>query len=1080
MTTYYCSNTGSDSNPGTEAEPFLTIQHAMQYMAAGTILNVQPGTYAGFIVGWDDDAATGGDPLGYITGTAAAPIVIQATPGSSAGSVIIDSANSETAVGIHLEPGNSYVVINGFTITNTSGTITQSGIQVSSPNITISNCVVSGVTGWGVLTGGADYFTITGCTVTGTLEGEGGGSLTGHGIYCSNSSEYCTVSNCIVSDNQYTGIQFNGDGGVMTACLITGNVIYGNGQNAINCDGLQSSVISNNLIYNYARSGIVLFQIDASGPPTNNLIVNNTIWSGSSEGTAGAIAITNSGTGNTVLNNILFDPNYVYSISSSCISGFTSNYNAVLSGALIQDADNSDTETFATWKTSSGSPSTWPFETGQDANSITTSASATFLDSASNYQEKSTSPTVAAGTAADAPAADILGVPRCNGSGYDIGCYQIGTAVPAASVLHHETWDSASPPAMPSGWNAQTDIATTATGPTPISSPNMVQVASSSGAFYTATWGTRDGNSGNVAVQASGCDGTLVSAISGAFSAFGRSSASTTAYGSSTFYEAQCNLNTQTVALNKVVAGTSTTLASVSTTALDGGTWYVITLTCYKSYITVQLGRQVDGYYLGPYGAFGPGAVTLISLADSSITGSGYAGWSADSYASLSKVYGDDWYLSGLGSASGPPAPYTLVPTSVREPAQRRRPGRVWLPTGTPQGRSSPLAPQVCNTVRRKRRQIWTAASAGTGPPPSPPPALPVILRASSPRRLHGGFSYIADNAPNAPRPIQPHPWRPTIGGQPRRRGHVLVQTPVIAPPQGPPATGPLQWNASRRKKRVIFGQGFAQSFPAVADPMHGPLQWNVARRKQRVKFQQGFALPAPRRRPARRDRARSGGTSSAGGRTSPGAGPSAAQARRRPRAPRRRPTSRPGARTAISPTGGGVPATSGCRSDRRRARRRRDWCRGRPSRPRPRRADCTAARSTCRRTSRSRRRRSRRTFRSRSSAASRGGAAMRSSPGAGTDGAARAAAPVARDRRRTAAPARACLAPRRCRRSRRRLSRIRGSGSSADSRAGAAARMSATSCSSRRASRPTRRTCSRGRSLSGRTTAGGAAMALC
>ena len=54
----------------------------------------------------------------------------------------------------------------------------------------------------------------------------------------------------------YIGIHINGDiseGGVglVTHALIEGNRIYNNGQNGINADGLQSSVIQNNLIYGY-------------------------------------------------------------------------------------------------------------------------------------------------------------------------------------------------------------------------------------------------------------------------------------------------------------------------------------------------------------------------------------------------------------------------------------------------------------------------------------------------------------------------------------------------------------------------------------------------------------------------------------------------------------------------------------------------------------------------------------------------------------------------------------------------------------------------------------------------------------
>ena len=46
----YVSTTGSDSNPGTQAAPFLTIRRASQAATPGTIVHVAPGVYAGGFV----------------------------------------------------------------------------------------------------------------------------------------------------------------------------------------------------------------------------------------------------------------------------------------------------------------------------------------------------------------------------------------------------------------------------------------------------------------------------------------------------------------------------------------------------------------------------------------------------------------------------------------------------------------------------------------------------------------------------------------------------------------------------------------------------------------------------------------------------------------------------------------------------------------------------------------------------------------------------------------------------------------------------------------------------------------------
>ena len=44
-TTYYVSTTGNDTNPGTQTQPWKTIQKAADTMVAGDTVKIQPGTY---------------------------------------------------------------------------------------------------------------------------------------------------------------------------------------------------------------------------------------------------------------------------------------------------------------------------------------------------------------------------------------------------------------------------------------------------------------------------------------------------------------------------------------------------------------------------------------------------------------------------------------------------------------------------------------------------------------------------------------------------------------------------------------------------------------------------------------------------------------------------------------------------------------------------------------------------------------------------------------------------------------------------------------------------------------------------
>jgi hypothetical protein len=200
---------------------------------------------------------------------------------------------------------------------------------------------------------------------------------------------------------------------LVSNAVIANNFIYSNGQNAINADGLQNSVIENNLIYAYKNYGICLYRTDASGPSKDNVIVNNTITS-SLTGAGAAVRILNSGTGNTLLNNILLGgANITLRISANSLPGLVSDYNVVRN--LFQSEDTSATQSFAQWQA----------QMGQDLDSFIAIPADLFVDVAGNdYHLSATSPAIGAGTSNQAPALDLDGNPRPSDNGWDIGAYE--------------------------------------------------------------------------------------------------------------------------------------------------------------------------------------------------------------------------------------------------------------------------------------------------------------------------------------------------------------------------------------------------------------------------------------------------------------------------------------------------------------------------------------------------------------------------------------------------------------------------------------------------------------------------------
>jgi hypothetical protein len=128
-----------------------------------------------------------------------------------------------------------------------------------------------------------------------------------------------------------------------------------------------------------------------------------------------ALNIQNASTNNTVHNNILLNlhpSRGAIDISSNSLTGFTSDYNAVISRFTTNDGNS--LLTLAQWRTS----------TGQDMNSFVATASQLFVNTSSDFHLLSTAPAINAGTASFAPSVDLDGRARPHGATFDIGAYE--------------------------------------------------------------------------------------------------------------------------------------------------------------------------------------------------------------------------------------------------------------------------------------------------------------------------------------------------------------------------------------------------------------------------------------------------------------------------------------------------------------------------------------------------------------------------------------------------------------------------------------------------------------------------------
>lgn len=390
-TDYWVAPGGDDSDPGTQGSPWATLQHAADNVQAGDTVHVEAGHYTGF------DLRT--------SGSAGARIRFLAQPG-----VVIDADNPETPDGVNLE-GASWVRIEGFTVVGSG----RAGFRaVLCDEVEIVGNVALDNQMWGIFTGFCDDLLIE--------DNETAGSIEEHGIYVSNSGDRPVIRRNLIHGNHANGVHMNGDvsqggDGVISEALVERNVIVDNGLgggSGVNGDGVQDSIIRNNLILGGHATGIALYRIDGGAPSSGNLVTHNTVVN--DDDGRWALTIRDSSTGNTVLYNIFHSRHGfrgAMDVHADSLGGLLSDFNAV-EDRFTTDGGDSVILTLAEWQS----------QTGQDAHGFVASEAELFVDPTLPGGDYHLSPTSSAIDAAAGPATagnDFEGDPRPAGEAADIG-----------------------------------------------------------------------------------------------------------------------------------------------------------------------------------------------------------------------------------------------------------------------------------------------------------------------------------------------------------------------------------------------------------------------------------------------------------------------------------------------------------------------------------------------------------------------------------------------------------------------------------------------------------------------------------
>ncbi len=250
-TTFYVATTGSDSNPGSSAQPWRTIQKALSTLAAGQRALVRAGTYA------ENLSMTR-------AGTAAAPITVEAYPGEKP---VVDSAGGHPLV---VGSTGAYFRFRGFRLQDSPGT-SGGNVDIYGHHVEVSRNEVTNGRDQGVYTAEESHHAqILGNWIHHNGEGIAHQS---HGIYLQG-DDHLVANNLIHDHPEGFGMQVYDKG---DRAIVTGNTITGAGHSGIvvgGSGGVSGVRVHNNVFAFNSQWGIS----HDSSCPTSSLADHNVLF----------------------------------------------------------------------------------------------------------------------------------------------------------------------------------------------------------------------------------------------------------------------------------------------------------------------------------------------------------------------------------------------------------------------------------------------------------------------------------------------------------------------------------------------------------------------------------------------------------------------------------------------------------------------------------------------------------------------------------------------------------------------------------------------------------------------------------
>jgi len=416
--THYVAPNGSDANPGTEAQPWCTIQKAADTLIAGDMVFVKEGSYNERVI--PHNSGNPGDYIAYI-----------AYPGDT---VIIDGIGISMPGefdwgGLFDVAGRSYIKVSGLRVMNSAsaGIFVHAGSShiIIEKNYTY-NTHSSGIGVWGCRNividgnevelacniGGEECITVA---VTDTFEIKnnhvhhgGPGTLGGEGIDAKDGSSNGKIYQNDVHDINRLGIYVDAWDKHTYNIEVFRNIVHDSAAGfsvASEAGGLlENVIIYNNIAYNNRSVGITIADWGksvAEHPMKDIKVINNTFYNNGSGDWGGGISVENPNAENVVIRNNILSQNLSFQIA---VEADIPAENLTVDHNLIDDYREYPEEIY-----------------GSDY----VEGNPLFANpSRADFHLQEDSPAIDNGSAVDAPGDDFDGNPRPQGAGYDIGAFE--------------------------------------------------------------------------------------------------------------------------------------------------------------------------------------------------------------------------------------------------------------------------------------------------------------------------------------------------------------------------------------------------------------------------------------------------------------------------------------------------------------------------------------------------------------------------------------------------------------------------------------------------------------------------------